>query len=432
MDPIQKKPIVRIVEAARGFAAFHVFLFHLDDIFDIAAKFPLWAPLINLLCGYGHQAVIFFFLLSGFSISYSFHGKDLSSRRSIKMYAYQRFRRIYPTLVVTLLLCSSLIWAGNALTGEYAKFLVRMDVVQTLSSLLFLGDIWKGAWFPTFPTNPPLWSLSYEIVYYLAFPFLWKAIQRFGWERMLAASVLLGLLAAAPAIGWGIHSFPGNVASLYWPWVVGAYIGYLKASGQKGFQMSPSQYFVTTSWLIFAIFYVNRAVPLAKVELPFLSDWLFGAVFGTTMYFFMFRDAKFSGWKDRAKTIAVVFIGLGLLAVCAKTTLADGTLSVIARSTLVAALFSFFPLINAPRGAIDAVRAFLMPFEKIGGISYALYLVHYPVLLFFFYWGAAQNMAWGISLALACPMIFIIAWLFEKFFQKKASAFMDRWIKPHI
>jgi peptidoglycan/LPS O-acetylase OafA/YrhL len=432
MDPNQKKPIVRIVEAARGFAAFHVLLFHIDDIFDIAAKFPLWAPLINLLCGYGHQAVIFFFLLSGFSISYSQYGKDLSSRRSIRMYAYQRFRRIYPTLVITLLLGASLIWAGNAFVGEYAKYLERMDVVQTISSLLFLGDIWKGAWFPTFPTIPSLWSLSYEIVYYLAFPFLWRAVQRFGWERVLGASILFSLLAAAPAFLGGIHSFPGNVASLYWPWVAGAYIGYLKASGKKWIPISPSQYLMTMSWLITAIFYVNRAIPLVLVELPFLSDWLFGAAFGVTMYFFMFPDAQFSGWQDRAKTIAGIFIGWVLFVICAKMTLDNGVLSVIARSSLAAAFFSFFSLINAPRGPVDAIRVFLRPFGKIGGISYALYLVHFPILLFFFYCGGAQKIAWGISLALACPLIFLVAWFFEKPFQKRASALLDSWIKPHI
>ena len=171
---------------------------HLDLIRAVAAWAVLWGHLRNmffadfqyvqhrssltnviyLLTGFGHQAVIVFFVLSGFLISSAVLKRHASGTWSWRGYAIDRLSRLYTVLIPGLLL--GLMWdkAGASIfasTGVYAHPLEgfgtaiaqsQITVGTFVGNMLFLQTIAC----PTFGSNGPLWSLANEFWYYVLFP----------------------------------------------------------------------------------------------------------------------------------------------------------------------------------------------------------------------------------------------------------------------
>ena len=140
------------LEALRGAAAFYVFIHH-------AHLLPNQG--IGRLLYFGQEAVILFFLLSGFVIFYS------SNRRQQgwKEYLLNRAKRIYPIFIFALLwaYCSQSLIEGKWLGLESSRLMGNVVMLQDVSALK------QGVWFDTYYGNSPLWSISYEWWFYLLF-----------------------------------------------------------------------------------------------------------------------------------------------------------------------------------------------------------------------------------------------------------------------
>src|SRR3954449_2965516 len=85
------------LEALRGFAAIYVVIYHLL----MPVKLQVAGFDLLFLFRFGQEAVILFFLLSGFVIKYSF---ERSKDKSFKSYFLKRFTRIYIPLIFILVL----------------------------------------------------------------------------------------------------------------------------------------------------------------------------------------------------------------------------------------------------------------------------------------------------------------------------------------
>ena len=134
------------LEAIRGLAALYVVLGH---AFKDAA----------LVLRFGQEAVIVFFLLSGFVIEYSHHH---SRDKSFKGYFIKRVTRIYSVFIAMLLLCTLL----------YQPDLSSFSFWKTLAgNLLMLQDFESGKPNVIVPTlfASALWSLHYEWWFYMLF-----------------------------------------------------------------------------------------------------------------------------------------------------------------------------------------------------------------------------------------------------------------------
>lgn len=154
------------LDGIRGFAAVYVVIYHL--IHDLN-----FVPGIikRVFFSFGQEAVIIFFLLSGFVICLSFNQNPQMTFRS---YFIKRFRRIYfPFLIAILVSITVAFWDG---------FLVeKFRWQQLVGNLLMLQDfssVKPGVWFSTFLANNPLWSLSYEWWFYMLFFPLYKLLPK--------------------------------------------------------------------------------------------------------------------------------------------------------------------------------------------------------------------------------------------------------------
>ncbi|WP_405090084.1 acyltransferase [Micromonospora sp. NBC_01392] len=128
----------------------------------------------------GPLSVMFFFVLSGFILTWS--GKP---RDGLKNYYRRRFFKIFPNhLVVYAILLVLMFVAGRTILWPEA--LANLPLMQ--------------AWVPSFDyqllaVNPPTWTLSVELLFYLCFPLLLILINRIRPSRLWLYAGLAALAA---------------------------------------------------------------------------------------------------------------------------------------------------------------------------------------------------------------------------------------------
>ncbi len=187
------------LEAVRGFAAALVVANH-------AAFFS--AGILGIFSSLGQEAVTLFFVLSGFVIHYSTFGKSEGPARrpvpKFRTYLLHRFRRIYPLMIVSMVLAYALACIGERalLLPRLAEFFGNVFMLQDNSALK------RGVWFDTYYGNSPLWSLSYEWWFYMMFFPLATMLRNQG-------SIQKYVVAALSAIGFLAYQAHPNAPCLF-------------------------------------------------------------------------------------------------------------------------------------------------------------------------------------------------------------------------
>ena len=118
----------------------------------------------------GHNAVVVFFVLSGYVIAYVADHKE----HDLRSFWVSRLARVYSVAVPALLLTLLFDRIGMALDPAFyaAGNLAAYDHfgVRLLASLAMVNELWLVSIMPF--SNSPYWSLCYEMAYYLLFS-LW-------------------------------------------------------------------------------------------------------------------------------------------------------------------------------------------------------------------------------------------------------------------
>ncbi|MFJ8650338.1 acyltransferase family protein [Streptomyces sp. NPDC093546] len=176
-------------------AALLVFLFHAtyENVFrDPGTN----AAFVQLFSKAGWVGVSFFFVLSGFLLTWSARPDDTARR-----FWRRRAWKIYPSHVLTFAVAVALLaWTGQAVPGAVRNLLL----VQTWTPDV---DVILSA-------NPVSWSLACEAVFYLAFPLLLRLVDAirparlWWWAAGLVTAVLCvpalasALVPAGPDMWW--------------------------------------------------------------------------------------------------------------------------------------------------------------------------------------------------------------------------------------
>lgn len=161
---------------------------------------------LYVLSGYGHAAVMVFFVLSGFLVGGSAIRATQEGRWSWRRYATQRATRLYVVLIPALFL--TLAWdaaessriAGQTPNNDTAVAVVTSQTIRDNTSAavaagnaVFVHTILV----PSLGSNTPLWSLANEFWYYVLFPLLWIGLVRPGqaiWLRAVYVTAVAALL----------------------------------------------------------------------------------------------------------------------------------------------------------------------------------------------------------------------------------------------
>ena len=200
----RKRPLVRILRSSRlarsthnggqsvlidwlrGLAALQVAAAHLRaQVFPGLSSLtdpPLWYQGLAFMTGFAHQAVLVFFVLSGWLVGGVFldRSHDVPPSRALRDYALDRATRLWTVLLPAFMLMLALAWAGAlpwsdanpSADAAVATVAANVDAAWSLSTLL--GNLvgLQTLVVPPFGENFPLWSLANETWYYVLFPLL--------------------------------------------------------------------------------------------------------------------------------------------------------------------------------------------------------------------------------------------------------------------
>jgi len=213
------------IDAVRGFAALTVALMHIRLVnwvgmreywtthrFDLSISSALAYLSFPLIWGY--IGVPIFFVISGYVIHRGskniepglVHGGRFLVRRIV---------RIYPTFIAAMLItwyCDSLARSNNVST-QWLGDTSALNASRNLAALV-------GIVGTPFGSNLPLWTLAIEIQFYAVYPLALIAWRWLGPEKMLLATLLLGVAGYLLLHRHGLSAFP----LYYFSWWLGAYV----------------------------------------------------------------------------------------------------------------------------------------------------------------------------------------------------------------
>lgn len=172
---------LRKIEMMRGLAALYVMAGHL------LLRFFGEGSLLGLPLRFGQEAVMLFFLISGFVVLYSTE----KQRPDFPTYLGRRWLRIYPIFLLAIGVCAFDIAVLRQETISGRDLLGNLFMLQDFS----YGK--PGVWFSAFGGNSPLWSLAYEWWFYMLFYPIWRYVPIHRQRHVAATISLAGLLGYA-------------------------------------------------------------------------------------------------------------------------------------------------------------------------------------------------------------------------------------------
>jgi peptidoglycan/LPS O-acetylase OafA/YrhL len=150
---------------------------------DVADQDGVFLKLFYFITDLGHQAVVIFFVLSGFLIGGSLTDSMQRGRFDLVRYLIARFVRIYVVYLPALVITQGIFLFGRHLLsnpGDGPLFVhQQLDFGGVAQAVCFVSGL-QGFSCPAWEQNPALWSLGYEWALYLFAPaiillIVWKA-----------------------------------------------------------------------------------------------------------------------------------------------------------------------------------------------------------------------------------------------------------------
>lgn len=173
----------------RWWAAFAVFLHHMGTL----APLPIKGFLV-----FGNFGVTFFFILSGFVLTWS-----ARPGLAVGTFWWRRFARIWPAHVVALALAVPVFYS---LSPDPRQWWIKpLDPSVIALSVVLIQGWWRDPAI-LFSGNPAAWTLTCEAFFYALHPLLWRGYLRL--QRVGVLSATMGVVALAVLL---------RVAILIWP-----------------------------------------------------------------------------------------------------------------------------------------------------------------------------------------------------------------------
>jgi peptidoglycan/LPS O-acetylase OafA/YrhL len=169
----------------------NLFFLHYHEVHDHRLLFAVPYTLTSA----AHEAVVIFFVLSGFLIGGTVRRAIERGEWSWTSYLTRRLVRLWIVLLPGLMLCFLLDKIGVAFAASRSLF--PGDAAQNDTAVAFVGNLFflQGVFVPAFGSDGPLWSLANEFWYYILFPLGMLAMfpSRRPRTRLISAALFLVL-----------------------------------------------------------------------------------------------------------------------------------------------------------------------------------------------------------------------------------------------
>ena len=325
------KPHYELLDGLRGVAAILVLFYHIFEGFSFAEITNEDGDGIIRTLNHGHIAVDFFFILSGFVLSYAYD--DRWKKMNTWQFFKRRLIRLHPMLIM------------GAVIGTIAFAFVgfeKWDGATTPTGWIMIAMLLTMFMIPAvpgvpyevrgngemFPLNGPAWSLFFEYIGNIIYAL---AIRRLSTKILTILTIVLGCIHA-----W---FFIGNVS---------------------GYDM------VGVGWTIDS---ANFWGGLIRMLFPFTMGMLIARTFKP-------RKVKGAFWICSIALVA-------LFAVPYIPSAGEISLNSLYEVICIAFVFPFIVWLGAC-GICGEKTA--KASKLLGEISYPLYIVHYPIMYIFYAW----------------------------------------------
>ncbi|WP_448006927.1 acyltransferase family protein [Agromyces bauzanensis] len=265
----------------RWWAAFAVFAHHMSNL----APLPIQHALV-----YGNYGVTFFFVLSGFVLTWSARPETTTST-----FWWRRFARIYPSHFVALLLAIPVFYS---FAPDPADWWVKpFDIGILLLSVVLLQG-WSRDPVILFSGNPAAWTLTCEAFFYALHPALYRAFVtlRVRGALIATASVFAAALAYRLAVvllpDSGLGALPLPITRLS-EFVIGIGIAHAMRMGWR-VHIKPIYCYLAGGLLLAAILLAPRIASPGSPAWFFLAtsnEWII-LLFAATIAAVAWRDVR--------------------------------------------------------------------------------------------------------------------------------------------
>ena len=363
------KPHYQLLDGLRGVAALMVMWYH---IFEGFATSP-----IDQNFNHGYLAVDFFFMLSGFVVSYAYDDRWKSSL-TLKGFLKRRLIRLQPMVVmgvflgaITFIIQGQKQWDGTPVTPSmlFLALLLNLFLIPAIpgSRLEVRGN---GE---MYPLNGPNWSLFFEYIGNLLYAlFIRKMSTR--WLATLTCISGLGLTFFALCnlsgfrhlgVGWSLsdYNFPGGMLRLLFSFCAGLLISRIfKPIAVRG------------------AFWICSLLIILLLSIPYIGN-------------------ENTQWTNGLYDSVCILI-----------------------------IFPLLLWIGASGKATDNKTARVCKF--LGDISYPVYVVHYPFMYLFYAWlWSGEKIpfaeAWPIALAVYFGSI-LLAYICLKWYDEPLRKWLNK------
>ena len=353
----ESKPHYEILDGLRGVAALLVVLFH---VFEVHSHGDHSKQIIN----HGYLAVDFFFLLSGYVISYAYD--DRWSKMTLKDFFKRRIIRLHPMIIIGSIIGAILFYFQNS-QGLGWGSIHEVPVWKMLLVMLIgftLIPVGKGldirGWSEMHPLNGPAWSLFYEYIANIVYALVLRRL-----SKIILA--ILVLVAAGVTIHYALTNTNGDI------------IG--------GWSVDSTQ----------------LRIGFTRLAFPFLA----GMLLAKTAKLYYTKHAFLS-----ASLLLVVLFSIPRLG-GSENLWMNGLYECFC-------LIIMFPLIVwlGAGGKVKGKKASKIC-KFLGDISYPIYITHFPIVYVYMAWVTNNNLSleqsWHIGLLCAVIAI-IVAYISMRFY----------------
>ena len=371
----ETKPHYELLDGLRGVAALLVVIYHIFEGLAFAQTTDGVGSGVITTLNHGHIAVDFFFILSGFVISYAYD--DRWNRMSIGSFFKRRLIRLHPMLIMGAVIgtiafiavgCER--WDGSIAPTHWVMIamILTMCMIPAVPGIPY--EIRGNG--EMFPLNGPSWSLFFEYIGNICYALF---MRRMSTKVLTLFTLLLGIAHAwffvgdisgydMIGVGWTIDSvnFWGGLIRMLFPFSMGMLLARLfKPQAVKG------AFGICTLTLV-ALFAVSYIPSYNGISINSLYEFL---------------------------CIVCIFPAIVWLGACGST-----------------------------KGVANKVNRFL------GDISYPLYIVHYPIMYIFYAWLIKNDIyllrdCWLVSLLVIVSSI-TLAYLCLKLYDKPVRKYLSR------
>ena len=360
-----------LLDGLRGVAALMVIWYHVFEGFAFASNSAI--ETLN----HGYLAVDFFFILSGFVIGYAYDdrwGKSLTMKDFFK----RRLIRLHPMVIMGAVLGAITFCIQGSVQWDGTHIAISMIMLSLLCTIFFIPAM-PGVGYEVrgngemFPLNGPCWSLFFEYIGNILYALF---IRRLSNKALTVFVVLLGVALAAFAV-FNVSTY-GNIG---------------------------------VGWTLDGVNFLGGSL---RMLFPFSLGMLMSR---------NFKPMKVKGafWICAIALIALFSVPYleGLEPLC---------MNGVYEAFCVIVAFPIILWIGASGTTTDKQSTKICKF--LGGISYPVYVIHYPLMYLFYAWLIENQLytlgeTWHVALCVFILSI-ILAYLCLKLYDEPIRKYLAK------